>query len=111
MISDKNNKVYIAVLDAVPDHMVPVLVAHTILSLNDDFCDNLQYIAWKLMSYRKCVLRVNQREFDRIAQMEHVTIGRENKTLQAMDSCIACVPREDWPNVIKFAKTWAPVGL
>ncbi len=103
-----NSKMYIAVLDEFPDYMVPTLVAHTILGAHMEFEANRYYENWLKNSFRKCVIRVNQKEFDRIKLLDSVYVGHENKTLEGKASCIVVCPREENPNVLKFAKLWKP---
>lgn len=109
------SKMYIAIHDEVPDHMVPVLVAHSILGAHEKFKDDEDYRAWHWHSFRKVVLRVNDTQFRRIASHrkleDRVYLGHENTTMNAEKSCIIICPfrdNEDYPNVIKFAKMWKP---
>lgn len=102
-------KMYIAVLDSVPAHMVPVLVAHTVLSAHVKFSAIVSYNDWFLHSFKKCVLSVNKKEFSKIAELPNVCIGHENKTLNGEPSCIVVCPRGEYPNVLKFAKLWTPI--
>jgi hypothetical protein len=104
-------KLYIAVLDQVPDFIVPTLVAHTVLSGHLKFQTDLDYIEWLNNSFKKCVLRVNQREFDKISKLDKVHVGHENKTLGGSPSCVIICPckNEQLPNVLKFAKLWKPL--
>jgi hypothetical protein len=102
-------KLYIAVLDEFPDYMTPTLVAHSVLSAHLKFEGDAVYQQWLTQSFKKCVVRVNQREFDRIAALPGVHLGHENNTLDARKSCAVVCPREgDMPNVLKFAKLWKP---
>ena len=111
-------KMYIAVLDTVPDHMVPVLVAHSVLGAHlrwnkpaDKYetYDPLRYYNyWLTDSFRKCVLKVNSKEFAKISILPDVYAGHENTVLNGEPSCLVACPRSDWPNVIKFAKLWKP---
>lgn len=120
-------RLYIAVLDEVPDYIVPTLVAHTMLGAhlefsrtyiahedqNDEVFGLMQnYSDWLQNSFKKCVVRVNQKEFDKIAAMPYTYLGHENKTLEGKKSCAIPVPskNEDLPNVLKFAKLWKPNG-
>jgi hypothetical protein len=117
------NKLYIAVLDEFPDYMVPTLVAHAVLGAHLDFvkCHTdferivddgpykyPQYIDWLENSFKKCVVRVNQKEFDKIAALSGVYLGHENTTLEGRKSCAVVCPRAEIPNVLKFAKLWSP---
>lgn len=112
---------YIAVLDEVPDYIVPTLVAHSVLGAHEHFIkvNNLDdivvykyplYIDWFKNSFKKCVLRVNRKEFDKIAAISGTYLGHENKTLNGIKSCaIPCPVTDDQlPNVLKFAKLWSP---
>lgn len=103
-------KLYIAVLDEFPDYMTPTLVAHAVLGAHLQFSAYPTYMDWLDNSFRKCVVRVNQREFDKIAALPDVYLGHENSTLDGRKSCaVVCpIPNEKLPNVLKFAKLWKP---
>lgn len=103
-------KLYIAVLDEFPDRMVPTLVAHSVLAAHLKFTGFESYDNWLKQSFKKCVLRVNQKEFDKIAALPFgVHLGHENKTLGGKPACAVVCPVEfELPNVLKFAKLWAP---
>ena len=102
---------YIAVLDEFPDFMVPTLVAHSVLNAHINFQNDIVYQDWLINSFKKCVLRVNQKEFDKISKLPHVHLGHENKTLDGKPSCAVVCPIEgELPNVLKFAKLWSPVN-
>ena len=102
-------KMYIAVLDEFPDYMTPTLVAHAVLGAHLIFRDNAQYDEWLGHSFKKCVVRVNQREFDKIAELPNVHLAHENKTLGAKKACAVVCPIDgEQPNVLKFAKLWNP---
>lgn len=117
-------KLYIAVLDEVPDHMVPVLVAHAVLGADMYFMKELEspayavkryvdsqlsnYINWKLNSFKKVVLKVNRKEFNKILMLDDVFTAHENTVLNGEKTCAVVCPRTEYPNVIKFAKMWQP---
>lgn len=103
-------RLYIAVHEDVPPHMVPVLVAHTMLGAHLKLKDNANYNDWLLHSFRKCVVKVNQKEFDKIAAIPHCYLGHENTTMNGVKSCAIPPPvdNEDLPNVLRFARLWAP---
>ena len=102
-------KLYIAVLDEFPDYMVPTLVAHAVLAAHFKFENDRNYKDWLNYSFKKCVVRVNQKEFDKISELPKVYLGHENKTLNAKKSCaVVCPIPGEQPNVLKFAKLWKP---
>lgn len=107
---DTNYKMYIAVLGTFPDYMTPTLVAHSVLAAHFVFKDSLEYDLWLNFSFKKCVVRVSQKEFDKIAALPNVYLGHENKTLGGTKACAVIQPREVTPNVLKFAKLWKPYG-
>lgn len=103
-------KLYIAVLDEFPDFMTPTLVAHSMLAAHLQFQEDYDYQTWLKHSFKKMVVRVNQKEFNKIAALDNVYLGHENKTLEGRKACAIMLPRhdEDNPNVLKFAKPWKP---
>lgn len=119
-------KLYIAVLDEFPDYMTPTLVAHSMLGAHLKFSEKLDYRNWGYSepyypvymdwienSFKKCVVRVNQKEFDKIAALPNVYLGHENTTLNGRKSCaVVCpMPTSELPNVLKFAKLWKPITI
>lgn len=103
-------KMYIAVLDEVPDYMVPTLVAHSVLAAHIEFEREPDYEDWFDNSFKKVVLRVNEKEFAKISEMPWIHLGHENSTLGARKSCAVIMPMEDdsRPNVLRFGKMWKP---
>ena len=114
-------KMYICVLDEFPDHMTPTLVAHAVLGAHlkfgivaheqgSDWTLYPHYKNWLENSFKKCVVRVNEKEFNKIFFLPNVYVGHEKNTLDGRDSCIVVCPRPDdeLPNVLKFAKLWKP---
>lgn len=102
-------KLYIAVLDEVPDHMVPTLVAHTILNAHRNFASySLVYNDWLDHSFKKVVLRVNRKEFAKINELTWVHRGCESTVLNGETSCIVVCPRHTNHKVLTFAKMWKP---
>ena len=113
----KYQKLYIAVLDEVNDGMVPTLVAHNILGahlewVRSHLSDPSIYDQWLHESFRKCVVKVNRKEFEKIKQLDKVYLGHENTTLGGEKSCAVVYPvwSNDLPNVLKFAKLWKPTN-
>jgi hypothetical protein len=101
-------KLYIAVLEDAPVYMVPTLVAHSVLGAHLVFQEDEAYLAWLELSFKKCVLKVNFKEFNKLADLDKIYLGHENTILNGEKSCCVICPREEYPNVIKFAKLWKP---
>lgn len=107
-------KMYIAVLDEFPDFMVPTLVAHAVLGYHRAYYRDMRgdyeqlYYDWLQSSFKKCVIRVNQKEFYKIATLPNAGLFHENNILDGKKSCVVLVVDEDVPNVLKFAKLWKP---
>lgn len=99
---------YIAVLETVPDFITPTLVAHAVLGAHLVFQDRINYNLWLNNSFKKVVVRVSQKEFDKIAVLEDVYLTHESTTLEGKKSCIVVCPRLETPNVLKFSKLWKP---
>ena len=115
MASEPYLKLYIAVLNEVDDGMTPTLVAHSMLGAHLEWvrqylCDPTAYDAWLSDSFRKCVVKVNRKEFEKIKQLDKVYLGHENTTLKGEKTCAVVYPvwSNDLPNVLKFAKLWKP---
>lgn len=104
------SKMYIAVLDLCPDFMVPTLVAHSVINAHRFFEDEPVYQDWLQNSFKKVVLRVNSKEFAKIQTTLLCWNGWENTTLNGEPSCLVVMPvqSDKVPNVLKFAKLWAP---
>lgn len=111
-LTNKDTKIYIAVLDEFPDFMTPTLVAHSILSAHLKFDGESEiYNDWLTNSFKKVVVRVNKKEFDKIQSTLNCHVGFEKHTLNGDPSCLVVEPVEydNIPNVLKFAKPWKPV--
>ena len=110
------SKMYIAVLEDFLDFMTPTLVAHAVLSHHLHVDRDISYGQyknmyndWRINSFKKVVLRVDQKEFNNISQLPNVTLSHENNTLDGKKACAVVVVDENIPNVLKFAKMWKPV--
>ncbi len=112
-------KLYIAILDAFPDYMCPTLVAHSMLGAHLKFYETYKqeyvypsYTYWLDNSFKKCVVRVNQREFDKISALPDCYVGYESSCLEGRNACAIPLPytADNIPNVLKFAKLWKPTN-
>lgn len=118
MTKENKMRLYIAVHDDVPDFIVPTLVAHSMLGAHIAFENDLEYnedqtnmyFKWLSESFRKCVIRVNEKEFNKISNIPGTYLGHENTTMDGQKSCAIVIPfyNDNVPNVLKFAKLWKP---
>lgn len=114
-----HSKMYIAVLDEAPDYMVPTLVAHSVINAHCKFfedcfiADDDTYHDWLNNSFRKVVVRVNRKEYDKIKSTLTHWEGHENTICNGDGSCLVILPMmsDAVPNVLKYAKLWAPKGV
>lgn len=117
------SKLYICVSDTFPDYMAPTLVAHAVLGyhcqMEEDLLADLdhpfavEYRDWLYNSFKKVVVRVNQKEYDKIKTLKgfYIKEFRENKTNNGELSCCVLLVHDsvEVPNVLKFAKLWKPL--
>ena len=108
------DKLYICVLDSFPDYMTPTLVAHAVLrhhlNMESKFPDaRVRYDNWLKHSFKKCVVRVNRKEFVKITMLEGCVESWENNTLDGEVSCLTIIANTNEHNVLKFAKLWKPL--
>lgn len=116
-----SSKMYICVRDDVPDFMVPTLVGHAVLRHHifaqdidrDEWKPEQQYTTiykdWLRESFKKCVVKMNQKEFTKAMVLEGCVHSYENSTLNGEISCVTVVVGEEVPNVLKFSKLWKPI--
>lgn len=102
------DKLYICVLDEFPDYMTPTLVAHATLRHHLESSLDDRYIDWLNDSFKKCVVKVNRKEFDKIRKLPNTTESWENNTLNGEVSCVTIIAETNEHNVLKFAKLWKP---
>lgn len=112
------DKLYICVLDEFPDYMTPTLVGHAVLRHHLAFTKRIEihygtiavarYEAWLKDSFKKCAVRVNRKEFEKIRKLFGTVESWENNTLNGEVSCVTLVASTNEHNVLKFAKLWKP---
>ena len=110
-------KMYIAVLDEAPDYMVPTLVAHSVMNAHDYFKSDVRHNAqrdwyddWHTNSFRKVVVKVPRKIFDKIHSTMDCWAGYERTICDGATSCLVVHPvlSDDVPNVLKYTKLWKP---
>lgn len=100
-------KMYILILDDVPDSFAPVVAAHASLMGHLEWNEkNKGYDAWLTNSFKKCIVRVSKGEFEKAKSFEDSLVVRENNL--AREVAIVLCPRQDYPKGVKFYKLWKP---
>lgn len=114
-------KMYIVVKEEVPDNMVPVLTAHSSLGAHLKFTEVEKtksgvntYTKWLKESYRKVVVKVNNKQFENIKRLNTdftdnygIYQGFENKTLNGSISCLVLIAEHgSLPKDLSYAKLW-----
>ena len=104
-------KMYIAVREEVPAHMVPVLVAHAAINAHMQFRGSQEYEDWLVESFKKVVVKVSEKEFNRICkdyECQGVFVGFEATVMEGLPSVAVTMPTTLPRNCVKFAKLWRP---
>lgn len=99
---------YILVLDSIPNNFVPVICAHSSLSAHLKWNNNnKKYNEWLKDSYKKCVVSVNQKEFDKAKTFDDVIVQTE-AGLGGIEVAIVLCPRdkENYHKAVNFYKLW-----
>lgn len=103
-----NLKMYILILDDVPDNFAPVVAAHASLIGHLNWYNVREsYDEWLATSFRKCVVKVNQKEFDKAKKFNDSFVSTE-AGLDGGEVAIVLCPREDYPKPVKFYRLWKP---
>lgn len=110
--NDDYYKLYIIIRNDFPDYMTPTLVAHSILNANDHFAHRLEYSTWKRQSFKKVVVRVNTKIFNKIKDKYECFSGHENNACGGEVTCLIPLPvlNSNIPKEFKFAELWKPKG-
>ena len=100
-------KLYVAILEQVPDNMVPVLVAHAVLGAHLKAVSNPQYLEWLDLSFKKCIVSVNEKEFNKLKPLA-IHLAYESTVLEGKESCAVILSQSPPCNTLKFARLWKP---
>jgi hypothetical protein len=100
------NRLYFAVLDTVDLGHQILSVAHGMMMAHLRFNGNPEYDDWLKNSFRKCVCRVNAKEFAKLRELDDVVIVTE-MALDYQEIAIVICPRKEYPNVVKYMKLFS----
>ena len=101
-------KMYILILDTVPDNFVPVMTAHSSLLNYLEYKNDEEMVEWVHDSFKKVTCRVTQEQFDKAMTLEdRYTITTESN-LDNMVCTVTFCPREEWHWWFKTIPLWTP---
>lgn len=103
-------KMYIIVLNTVPDKLVPVITAHASLACYKKFEDNENMIQWISGIFKKVVCVVNETEFNSFKNETDYVLLTES-SLDNREVALAFCPKEEHPKKFKFLKMWTPQNI
>lgn len=103
-------KMYICVKKDVPDNFVPVICAHAGMIAAFDFAEHPNFKLWRQISFKKCVVAVNEKEWEKAKQEPDYTILTESN-LGGREVAMVFCPRHEWPKVFQFMQLWRPQNV
>ena len=103
----KQMKMYLLVKEDLELGLAMVSVAHAVLACHLQFQDDLDYRAWLDNSFKKCVCKVNPKEFESAKKLGKHVIMTES-SLDNQETAIVFCPRkiENLEKNFKFYKLW-----
>lgn len=100
-------KMYILILEDVPDEFAPVIASHASLACYLKFKDDPRMIEWLDKSFKKVVCRASYSEYNKAKEAgDFVELGESRLDKQIVAS-VFC-PRPEWPKGFIYLKKWAP---
>lgn len=100
-------KMYIILLNNIPDRLAPVISAHASLACYKKFQTNESMVKWISGIFRKVVCVVDEKEFDKLKNETDYVLLTES-SLNNQEVCLAFCPREEFPKLFKYLRMWKP---
>jgi len=100
-------KMYIILLNNIPDKLAPVISAHASLACYKKFQNDERMEKWINGIFKKVVCVVNEKEFTRLKNETDYVLLTES-SLGNREVCLAFCPRDEYPKMFKFLKMWIP---
>ncbi len=100
-------KMYIILLNNIPDRLAPVISAHASLACYKKFQTDERMVKWINGTFKKVVCVVNENEFDKLKKESDYVLLTES-SLDNQEVCLAYCPREEFPKMFKFLRMWKP---
>ena len=100
-------KMYILIIDSIPDGFAPLVSAHCSLATYLKYEKDTDCIAWVHGIFKKVVCKVSQEELEEAKKIEKSLVITES-ALNNKQVAIGFCPRETYPEVFKEYKLWKP---
>ncbi|WP_294200868.1 peptidyl-tRNA hydrolase [uncultured Chryseobacterium sp.] len=100
-------KMYIIIMNNVPDKLVPVIAAHASLACYKKYENSEDMKKWMNGIFRKVVCTANTTEFENLKNENDFVLLTES-ALDNQEVALAFSPREEYPKKFKFLKMLTP---
>ncbi len=100
-------KMYIILINDIPDTLAPVIAAHASLACYKKFQNDHRMSTWIHGIFKKVVCITCAQEFNQLKNETDYVLLTES-SLDHKEVCIAFCPREEFPKKFKFLKMWTP---
>lgn len=98
-------KMYILIIDSIPDGFAPLVSAHCSLATYLKYEKDKDCIAWVHGIFKKVVCKVSEEEFEEVKKTEKHLIITES-ALNNQQVAIGFCPREEYPESFEEYKLW-----
>ena len=99
------SKIYILIKEDIDIGHALLACAHGILMCYLKFKDREEFKEYLANSFRKCVCKVNEKEFEAAKRFEDYIIVTES-ALGNAETALVFSPRKEWPKAFKFYRLW-----
>lgn len=103
-------KMYITLINNIPDRLAPVIAAHASLACYKRFQNDDRMVKWINGIFKKVVCVVNENEFAKLKKETDYVLLTES-SLDNQEVCLAFCPREEFPKMFKFLRMWKPQNI
>lgn len=98
-------KMYILIKEFVPNNFAPVIAAHASLACYLKYSDDPEMQTWISGVFKKCVCKVNEKEFENAKSVERNLLLTES-ALDNQEVALVFSPRIEYPKMFQFFKLW-----
>lgn len=96
---------YILIKEDLPIGNALVAAAHASLMCHLEHYNDLEYSEWVRKSFRKCICKVNDKEFEKAKEIPDNMVVTES-SLDGQEVAIVLKPRKEWPKNVQYYRLW-----